>query len=143
MKWSFHTCLTKRQRLHSVVTLTEKINVLTLHLHSSLVGFCLAAEQTSGSPPCSDTIVAVSRDTLSENSHVQVLLCLLDVPLDGSVDVEVELLGHWQRDQRRSLRVWLLTACIEEQKKHVGVNCGRVELVKKKVKWFILESPHQ
>lgn len=51
--------------------------------------------------------------------HVQVLLGVLDVPLDLSVYVEVKLLGHWQRDQRRSLWVRFLT---DVKKTHNYVN---------------------
>lgn len=106
---SFHSCSTELERLHSRVTFTAKINVLTLHLHSSLVGF-VGRRANTRLPPCSDTIVAIRQPLYVEtHSHVQVLLCLLDVPLDLSVNVEVELLGHWERDQRRPLRVGLLT----------------------------------
>ena len=41
---------------------------------------------------------------------------MLDVPLDFSVDVKVKLLGHRQREQRRPLRVWFVTA---DKKTHV------------------------
>lgn len=44
------------------------------------------------------------------NVHVQVLLGMLDVPLNLPVYVEVKLLGHRQGDQRCSLWVWFLTA---------------------------------
>lgn len=44
----------------------------------------------------------------AEPLHVQVLLGLLDVPLDLAVDVKVELFGHRQRNQRRPLWVGIL-----------------------------------
>lgn len=42
--------------------------------------------------------------------HVEVLLGVLDVPLDLSVNVKVKLLGHRQGDQWRPLWVGFLTA---------------------------------
>lgn len=128
---SFHSCGAELGSLQSRVTFTAKINVLTLHsavlhLHSGLVGFVgrRANKQLH-------TIVALHQRQLlyaERNSHVQVLLSQLDVSLDLSVNVEVELLGHREWDQRRSLRVWLLTAKQQTHKKHTGINCERFEL---------------
>lgn len=41
--------------------------------------------------------------------HVKVLLGVFYVPFNFSVYVKVKLLGHWQWDQWRPLRVWFLT----------------------------------
>lgn len=50
--------------------------------------------------------------TERSHSHVEVLLGHLQIPLDGAVDVEVKLLGHGQRNQRRSDCIGLLTEMI-------------------------------
>lgn len=60
--------------------------------------------ERSRSPPCERP------KEKTELLHVEVLLRLLDVPFDFFVDVEVKLLGHRQREEWRSLRVWFLTA---------------------------------
>lgn len=53
------------------------------------------------------------------NSHIKVLLGMLDISLNLTVNVEVKLLGHLKRDQRGFLWVRFLT---EERRPRINVN---------------------
>lgn len=88
---------------------------------SALLGF-LWQKQTSSMQGAARPFFSYrSAETLNLNTsscsraaarrlHIQVLLGVLDVPLDFSIYVEVKLFGHRQRDQRSSLWIWFLTA---------------------------------
>lgn len=103
----------------------------SLHLHSSLAGFVGDRANKRPPSPAPRRLYCCSTSTsdtvcVERNSHVQVLLCLLDVPLDRSVDVEVKFLGHGQRDQRSSLWVRFLTAKTKGKTHHRSAAVGAV-----------------